>query len=307
MHAITVESWGSPPAFGTVETPTAPPPDSSLVQVKVLAAGLHSLVRAQASGAHYSVKNARLPYIPGSDGVGTLADGTVVYFSSMLLGGAFAEYVNVPKADVKALPAGADPVQVAGLVNPGMSSWMAFKARVDNLPKAFSVVILGVTAISGKVAVNFSRLLGAGKVIGVARNVKEMEQLALDQSIVLKDPVEDTDYSALGDVDLILDYLYGPPALRLLNSLNSSRPTQYVQIGSVAGQEVSLSAGLLRSKDLTLRGTGPGSWTMEQFDKVLAGLLTAVSQLPKFDIKARKLEQAEEAWQDKRGRTVFVP
>ncbi|EXJ77901.1 hypothetical protein A1O3_09060 [Capronia epimyces CBS 606.96] len=309
MRAITVSSWGSAPTFTTSHPqPVSSDPDS--VTVKVLAAGLHQLVRGQVVGTHYSTKKAALPYVPGADGVGTLPDGQTVYFSSIASGGAFAEYVSVPASAVTAAPTGVDPVQIAGLVNPGMSSWMALAARVDRerLPQAFTVVIVGVTALSGKVAVHFMRQLGAGKVIGVARNAAEMAALNLDQSIVLAETkIADTDFSTLGDVDLILDYLYGPPALALLTALDSKVPTQYVQVGSVAGPDIALPAALLRSKDLTLGGTGPGSWSMAQFNKELPALLAAVAKLPPQDIKVRKLEDVDVAWAAKRERTVFVP
>lgn len=310
MRAIVVSSWGSAPTF----TASHPEPASSgspdFVTVKVLAAGLHQLVRSQAAGTHYSTKSAKLPYIPGADGVGTLPDGQKVFFSSIATGGAFAESIRVPKSAVAPVPDGADPVQLAGLVNPGMSSWMAVAARVDRdkLPKAFTVVIIGVTALSGKVAVHFMRQLGAGKVIGVARNAAEMAALDLDHDIVL---AEDTDFAAAlagVDVDLVLDYLYGPPALAVLAALDTKNaPTQYVQIGSVAGLEVALPSALLRSKNLTLRGTGPGAWSMAEVNRELPDLLAAVAKLPRQDLKVRKLEEVDAAWAAKRERTVFVP
>ncbi|EXJ88541.1 hypothetical protein A1O1_05471 [Capronia coronata CBS 617.96] len=318
MRAITVTSWGAAPVF-TANHPEPSSSDADFVTVKVVAAGLHQLVRAQAAGTHYSTKGAKLPYIPGADGVGTLPDGQMVYFSSTHSGGAFAEYVRVPRSVVTPLSSmldGADvdvdPVKIAGLLNPGMSSWMALAARVDRaqLPPAFRVVIVGVTSLSGKIAVHFMRQLGAGKVVGVARNAAEMAALDLDQRIVLAESgagAADTDFSALGDVDVILDYLYGPPALALLTALASKVPTQYCQIGSLAGADVSLPAQLLRSKNLTLRGAGFGSWSMAHYAQELPALLTAVAKLPPQDIKVRKLEEVDAAWAAKRERTVFVP
>ncbi|KAK5306204.1 hypothetical protein LTR99_001894 [Exophiala xenobiotica] len=310
MRAIVVKSWDSPPEF-TSDHPHPTTSDPDKVTIKVLASGLHQLIRSQAAGQHYSSKSAGLPYVPGADGVGTTPEGQTVYFSSIATGGGFAEYITVPKAAIVPIPNGTDPVQIAGLVNPGMSSWMAFAARVDSspLPANFTVIIVGVTAISGKVAVEFVRSKGAGKVIGVARNAKEMASLNLDQSVVLADNPAETDFSALGavDVDVILDYLYGPVIPALFNALNSTVPTQYVQIGSVAGLDISLPGAVLRSKNITMRGAGPGAWSLPHFGKELPGLLAAVAGLPKMDLKVRKLEDAAEAWAAKRDRTVFVP
>lgn len=306
MRAIVVKSWDSPPEF-TSDHPHPTTSDFDKVTIKILASGLHQLIRSQAAGQHYSSKSAGLPYVPGADGVGTTPEGQTVYFSSIATGGGFAEYITVPKAAIVPVPDGADPVQIAGLVNPGMSSWMALAARVDNLPANFTVVIVGVTAISGKVAVEFVRGKGAGKVIGVARNAKDMSSLNLDQVVVLADKPAETDFSVLGDVDVILDYLYGPVVPALFNAVNSKVPIQYVQIGSVAGLDISLPGAVLRSKNITMRGAGPGAWSLPHFGKELPGLLAAVAGLPKMDLKVRKLEDAADAWAAKRDRTVFVP
>ncbi|KIX93122.1 uncharacterized protein Z520_11179 [Fonsecaea multimorphosa CBS 102226] len=308
MRAITVSSWGSAPQF-TSSHPDPAPSSADTVTLKILASGLHQLVRGQAAGTHYSVKNVATPYIPGVDGVGETPDGQRVYFNSIATGGGFAEYITVPKVAVSPLPEGADPVAIAGLMNPGMSSWMAFAARVDPpLPKGFTVVIVGVTAISAKVAVHFARSKGAGKIIGVARNAKEMASIAdLDERIVLANDPSQTDFSSLTDVDLILDYLYGPAVATLFAQLKSTVPTQFVQIGTVAGDEIALPGAILRSKNLTLRGAGPGSWALPHYEKEVPSLLAAVAALPDMGLKVRKLEEADAAWAAKKERTVFVP
>ncbi|EXJ74521.1 uncharacterized protein A1O5_02817 [Cladophialophora psammophila CBS 110553] len=308
MRAITVSSWGSAPQF----TSSHPDPASSSdtgVTLKVLASGLHQLVRSQAAGTHYSTKTSTVPYIPGADGVGETPDGQRVYFNSITTGGGFAEYITVPKANVSPIPKGADPVVIAGLTNPGMSSWMAFAARVEPpLPQNFTVVIVGVTAISAKVAVQFARARGAGKIIGVARNAKEMASIPdLDERIVLANNPSETDFSSLTDVDLILDYLYGPAVAALLDQLKSAVPTQFVQIGTVAATDMALPGAILRSKNITLRGAGPGAWAMSHYAKEVPALLAAVAKLPDMDLKVRKLEEAEAAWAAKKERTVFVP
>lgn len=313
MRAIQSTTWGEAPTF--TSSATAPPaPTSTQTPITVTAAGLHRLVRSQALGQHYTARNMGLPYTPGSDGVGTTPDGRSVYFVSLATGGAFAERINADSKLIIPLSAGADPVQVAGLVNPGMASWMALKTRTQGVVgdssspgKKWSVVVLGVTSQSGKVAVHFARKLGATRVVGVARNEKQMAALGLDESIVLKEKPEESDWAKMGDVDVVLDYLYGGAATACLNGLSSKVPTQYVQIGSMAGLDASFGAAIFRSKNLTVRGSGPGSWTMEEFAGEVEGLVRAVEGLEKQDIKARKLEEIDEAWANEKERTVFVP
>jgi NADPH:quinone reductase-like Zn-dependent oxidoreductase len=312
MRAIQSTTWGTPPAF----TPSAsdlPPPTDSQVRLKVLASGLHRLVRAQALGNHYSAKSAGLPYTPGSDGVGLdESTGKRYYFVSIATGGGFAEYVNVARATLVELSEGADAVQVAGLVNPGMGGWMALTRRTkgvvgDGGRKGWTVVILGVTSQSGKVAVHFARQLGAGRVVGVARG--HMDGLGLDEAIVLdgKDPAK-TEWKKMGDqVDVILDYVYGDVAIACLNALESKVPTQFVQIGSMAGNDASWPAAVFRSKDITIRGSGPGAWAMSEFGAEAEGLVRAVEGLEKQALTVRNLEEVEEAWGNEKERTVFVP
>ena len=240
MHAAQVQQWGESPKY--IEVPTPPAPESDdMVQVKVLAAGLHRLVRSRASGEHYSVKN--LPHTPGTDCVGLTADGQQVYcsISAEAHGGTFREYISVPKKNFAPLPEGADPVQAAALVNPGMSSWMALRYRCQNLPANFSVLVMGATALSGTMAVQLARFLGAGKVIGCARNEEALKIVpGLDETVTLLDSVESTDFKSIGHVDVVLDYIYGAPAAHLLKSLESKGTVQYVHIGSLAGLEMNL-------------------------------------------------------------------
>ena len=86
-----------------------------------------------------------------------------------------------------------------------------------------------------------ARFLGAGKVIGCARNKKALKAVpGLDESVTLLDPVEKTDFSSLGRVDVVLDYIYEAPAVHLLKSLEPKGTVQYVHVGSLAGLEMSL-------------------------------------------------------------------
>lgn len=313
MRAIIVPQWGSPPEFSS----TQPPPEvstSDTVTLKVLASGLHQLVRMQASGPHYTNKTTTMPYIPGADGVGVTPEGETVYFSNIAMGGGFAEQVTVPRSMTTRIPEGADPVVIAGLSNPAMSSWMSLAARVDPpLRAGFTVVITGATAISARVATTFCRARGAGTIVGVARNAKELDALAdLGRRVVLAADPAKTDYAAafagLDAVDLVLDYLYGPAVVALLEQLPASPvPTQLVQIGTVASPDIALPGTLLRGKNIVIRGSGPGAWQPAHFARELPDMLAAVAKLPDMDLKVRKFEDVQAAWAAKKERTVFVP
>ena len=257
MHQAQVDQWGQSPKYVEVPEPAAPGPDE--VRIKVEATGVHRVVKSRAAGRHYSAR--ALPHIPGVDGVGMTDDGRKVYFSSMSHS-IMAEYINMPKSTICPIPAGTDPVQIAASVNPAMSSWMAFKTRTTNLPPNFTCLILGATSASGRVAIPLARSLGAKKVIGATRNKANLEKTGVDEAIVIAEKPEETDFSNLDDVDVVIDYVYGPLALHLFKSLNTPKPVQYVHIGALSVPEITLPGDILRSKNLTIRGSGPGAWSM---------------------------------------------
>jgi NADPH:quinone reductase-like Zn-dependent oxidoreductase len=200
-----------------------------------------------------------------------------------------------------------DPIQAAALFNPAMSSWMALRTRVFTLPEKFTVLIMGATSASGSTAISLARTLGAGKVIGVARNLKALEQLELGERIQLLDPVESTDFSKVGNVDVILDYIWGAPAMHLLAQLKSEVPVQYVNVGGMAGPDAELPSAILRSKDITMRGAGPGSWRMDQFVSEIPGILNALKHVKKRELRVVKLAEIEKVWNEPGDRLVFVP
>ncbi|WPH04145.1 Hypothetical protein R9X50_00703100 [Acrodontium crateriforme] len=293
MHQAVVSEWGQTPRYTEVPDLAAPTPQE--VRIKVIAAGVHRVVRSRAAGKHYS--SGSLPHVPGVDGIGMTEDGEMVYFVSFAAG-SLSEYVNLPKHAIKPLPAGTDPIQAAGMTNPALSSWMAFHSRTTNLPVDFTVLIVGATSASGRVACSIARSLGAKRVIGVARNKAALETIGLDETIVIADQIDHTDFSSVGDVDIILDYVYGPVTAHLFQSLASKRPVQYVHIGSLSGQDIMVPGSILRSKNLTIRGSGSGAWSMQDASKNVEGLLKAVQAIPEQPIRVAKLEDVEQVWNE---------
>ncbi|KAI5207876.1 quinone oxidoreductase [Aureobasidium subglaciale] len=302
MQSAVITTWGETPKYTRVPVPS-PEPDE--IPVKVIGSGLHFVVRSLASGNHYA--SGALPYIPGVDGVGCrLTDNKMVYFISFP-GGGFQEIINVSKRKMVELPDGVDPLQVAGYANPVLSSWMALTARTADLPKDFTVLIMGATSASGRVAVDVARLLGAGKVIGMSRDVETLSEVGLDEMIVLDNNIRNTDCSAAAKVDVILDYLYGPVAQHVLTTVKFTRPVQYVHVGGLAGAEMMLPGSVLRSKNLTIRGAGPGSWSRDAMRPEIPKILNAFNTFKPQKVKVVSLSEIEEHWHDKNERIVFTP
>lgn len=341
MRALAVSAWGKPPVLTNVPKPTT---GSGKTEIRILASGLPNLVRSQAAGTHYSVQNQSLPYIPGIDATGFTPDNKLVYVNLLAnepSGGGFSEYASVDDRLITPIPVSSNSdakavgIKVASLINPAMSSWMALKHRAyvstfasSNTP--WTVLILGATSTSGRIAAIFARHMGASTVIGAARNAADLDALKsrgiLDETIPLdKSDVSKTDFSLLSkSIDsyplVVLDYIYGPAALALLNALphSSNKADQlevrYVHIGTLGREaEIALSGPLLRSKNIQLSGSGPGSWSIKALAKETPSMCQAIAEvLPEegwqaeYEVIERKLEDVEAAWADQKGRTVFV-
>lgn len=308
MYAAVVSTYDNPPAYTTI--PELPAPTSTQLQLKVLATGLHNIVRSRASGAHYS--SPPLPQIPGIDGIGETSEGARYYFNAFRTGGSFASHINVERNSAIPMPAGVDTVQAAGLVNPATSSWMAMKARTNNLPAGFTVLILGATSASGRLAIPLARANGASHVIGAARSAATLSTLGLDSSLIVADDAGSTDFTSLAgiEIDLILDYINGPLPTALLSTHKQRKPLQYVHIGGLSGQEMALPGAVLRSSNLTIRGSGPGAWSLAEAAGELPALLEALGTVGEQKMRVVKLEDVEGEWERKvegEGRVVFVP
>lgn len=318
MKIAQVTQFGDLPAIHTVPDPSVP--KGNEIQLRVIAAGVHQLVRSRAAGQHYSAKG--LPHIPGVDGVGEdVNDPTKKYYFGTITptGGSMQEIINVSRSEAVLLPENLSKeelVDIAASMNPLMASWMAFAKRIDwsviDKSKGFTVLILGATTFSGKVAIPTARQFGATKVIGCARSAKKMEGLGLDQVIELAENASETDFSHLAsatdNVDIVFDFLYGDTALAFFKTILTPKPLQYVQIGSVAGLDVQFPAAVLRSKDITVRGTGPGSWRKPDYFIEAKGMaeFLASGKVPIEGVVQIPFDDVEKRWEEKGGRMVVV-
>ena len=70
-----------------------------------------------------------------------------------------------------------------------------------------------------------------------------------------------------------------------------------------------LPGAVLRSKNLTIRGSGPGAWRLADAVEVLPQLLEALKELGKQDVRAVPLSEVESEWVKPKGteRIVFAP
>lgn len=315
MQAAVVNTLGQPPQYQQFADPE---PQDGEALVKVRAAGLHPIVKARASGTHYSSDNV-VPMIPGVDGVGTLEDGSRVYFGAARSPfGSMAERTVIRKGMNVPLPDNIDDAQAAAIANPGMSAWVSLSER-GKLAAGETVLIMGATGVAGQLAIQVARQLGAKRVIGVGRNVDALAASNVDAVIALGQP-EDALRDAFAaeaatGIDVIIDYLWGRPTELLLEGLSkgfrpsATHPTRLVEVGESAGSTINLPGSTLRSIDLKILGSGFGSASMAVIFAAIPKLfaLAAAGSL-KIDIERVPLAEVEAAWnrQDKGRRIVFT-
>jgi NADPH2:quinone reductase len=267
VKAAVLEGIGKAPKCEEFEEPEA---GEGEALVRVLAASLKPVDKQLAAGTHFaSPREADLPLICGTDGVGELEDGTRVFFGGCRTPlGAMAELTVVPKAFCFPLPAGMDDDTAAALPNPGVSAWISLTHRAK-LARGETVLVLGATGVTGQLAVQTAKLLGAARVVGVGRNERVLARLGdlgADATIQMDqapETLKEAYLSEMGDsgFDVILDYLWGEPTEAFLAAITKSefavagKETRLVQVGESAGATIKLPAAVLRSTAVTILGT----------------------------------------------------
>jgi len=279
--------------------------------IRVKAAAVKNLDKSKASGKHYSEqKDLSQAKIVGGDGVGVLEDGTRVY---ALGSGMIAEKAIIEKDRMVKLPEGIDYATAAALPNAVAGSAMALLFRAK-LKAGETVLINGATGFTGKMAIQIAKHYGASKIIATGRNeetLKELLELGADEIISLKQ--EDykivsqlTSLHSIAPFDIVIDYLWGHTAELILSSLKGkgsfTHRTRFVSVGAVTGDIINLSAEILRSVDLTLSGSGLGSWTKDDMKKLFTEILPemfdlAVNNKLKVDTITYSLQDIEKLWE----------
>src|SRR5699024_2594595 len=161
--------------------------------------------------------------------------------------GAMAEQVVVPERNMSPIAVDVRPAIAAALPSSAMTSLIPLKWGVK-MNQGETVLINGATGVSGKLAIQIAKKLGAGRVIGTGRNeqsLQRVKELGADAVIDLKQPDDElmSFFKAEVDagIDIVLDFLWGHPTELLLKAITPqelslhARNTRLVQIGEKAG------------------------------------------------------------------------
>lgn len=315
MKAAVVHERGGVPRYEEFPDPT---PRECEVLVRPRAVAVENVDKAVVRGSHYTAGAQVFPMIPGHGGIGELEDGTLVSFGGLRAPyGALAQVCAVDARAAQPIPEGIDPTVLAVMSSAVTAMSIAVAGA---LRPGQTVLVQGGTGVAGRLTVQVARLLGAGRIVATGRDDAQLRELRdLGADVVISTAVPDDELlHAYRDArgagyDVIADYLWGRPTDVLLRALVpetfafGSR-TRLVQIGEVAGADVTLPAASLRTSGLEIVGASAGM-TSETMPRVLeqvlewtrAGELTvAVETVPLTDITS--------AWQrtDLRGKRLVV-
>ncbi len=311
MDAAILHKYGSP-QFGTFPDPVA---RDGMKVVEVAAAAISRFDISFASGQHY-LRPSQLPVVAGREGVGHLADGRRVYFDAPVAPyGSMAQRTLVTPNGLIEVPAGVDDAVAAALGNSGLAAWLPLEWRAQIQPGE-TVLVLGATGIVGQIAVQAAKILGARRVVAAGRNAEMLErakELGADATVNLT--MDDTLHvafqeAAQGDIDVIIDYVWGSAAEAGLQAARVGG--RLVQIGTISGNEISLSAALMRSKSLSVFGYANYHASFEQRSLAYRRMAELAGEGKLFiPVERIPLQQVEQAWgQQSSGaykRLVLIP
>ena len=320
MKAAVISTFGQIPQF--IEFPE-PASASEGTPVTVLASVLENFDKLVASGNHYSSQQVfpAFPAIVGTDGVGKTYDGKLVSFGQIKHPfGAFAEKAvagyTIP------VPEGIEPAKAAAIPSSVLTSLLPLKYTAS-IQKGDTVFINGGTGVSGRIAIQVAKMLGAGNVIATGRSAQSLQlikSLGADEVINLQQSDEElanafSHATHQYGCDIVLDFLWGHPASLLINSLIPGevgfpqKTIRYIQCGEKAGTHINLPASALRTSGLQLMGVGP--LTMQTVFEELNNIWAWIKEDRFYmEIECMPLSRISEAWQQdipSGTRLVIVP
>jgi NADPH:quinone reductase-like Zn-dependent oxidoreductase len=289
--AIIHERGGSPVVGGFAEPQVA----DGLTAIQVIAGGIGPTDLMRSAGFFGPMP---YPYVPGGEGIGRLADGSRVYFGhSAAPFGAWAERTAVPGEEVWPLPDDIDDGLALALGISGTGALIPLQeARIQ---PGETVLVLGATGSLGQIALQLARILGAGRIVGAARDEAALGRLrqagVADATARLgtgDDPGRLKAEAGAG-YDVVLDCIYGPPAEA---AMRATRPgARMMSIGIQAGPTVTLSL-----RDLVFRshvGVGTGQRPVAERRAAFEQLIDyGRSGRIKVEVSAFSLDEAAAAW-----------
>jgi NADPH2:quinone reductase len=305
MRAAVVQDVGQPPRPAELPEPSA---GDGQALVRVTAAPLNPVEIRVASGRF--PRPPQTPYAPGAEGVGTviqngrLPAGTRVRFETPLPGfganGGLAQVAAVYSESLVELPDAASDELSAAVGTVGITAWMALD-RV-RLRAGETVLVLGATGAVGQAAIQLAKLRGAGRVVAAGRDgdaLARAAELGADATVNLE-AVDDLTGAfrdaAGGDLDVVVDPLWGAPAVAAMQAIAVGG--RIVNVGESAGGDVAPPLVQLRNQQAAIEflstGWMPLDAKRDAYRKVLAHALAGDLTV---DLEVVPLDDVASAWE----------
>jgi NADPH:quinone reductase-like Zn-dependent oxidoreductase len=322
MKAAVLHKFGETPKF---EDFPDPPIEQGQLLVHVKAVALENIDKALAAGSHFAAKQMlpQLPAIVGLDGIGRLDDGRLVGFGGLKSPyGALAEKTVIQEGYYVPIPDGVDAVIAAALPASALTALFPLKWGAKLQPGE-TVLINGATGVTGILAIQIAKYLGAGRIVCTGRHAETLNSLRplgadaiIDLKLADDQLAQSLAEEAKKGFDVILDCLWGHPTDMIIRSLVphqlgfATRRVRLIQVGEMAGSTISLPADSLRTSGLEIIGASAGLTP-----EAIAEGTSMVWELLRdgklhLDIVEVPLKEIESAWQrtDLHGkRIVIVP
>lgn len=217
MKAIQIQRFGGPEVLEPVEIAEPEPTDSELV-LDITASGINYADTHKAENSYLA--ETKLPYVPGIEAVGTLADGRRV--AALMVTGGYAQKAIV--APGATFPAdGLSDGQALALVLQGNTAYHLLHSAARVQP-GDSVVVHAAAGGVGTLAVQLAKQAGA-RVIGVASTPEKRDLVTRLGADATVEPVVDRLADALREandgsrVDIVLEMVGGETFAQSLKAL----------------------------------------------------------------------------------------
>lgn len=252
MRAISLDRFGGPLTLTDVPQP-ARADGEVLVRISHSAVNPLDVWACQGNFAALTP----LPHIPGTEAIGTRADGTTVLVTGAGVGiarqGTYAQFVAAPEAACTTVPSGVDPVQA---VTMGIAGVTAFSAVVTlaAVTERDVVLVLGASGGVGSLAVQIARNLGA-RVLGQTSNLDKSAgvlTLGAERAVVAADGAALEVALAGTKPTVVIDGLGGTFTAAAIASMAPFG--RLVNYGTSAGVEVTLNMRNLYRNGITVHG-----------------------------------------------------
>lgn len=256
MKAALITAPGATPV---VEERDLPDPADGEVTVTLEAASLNPVDLAIASGGFYA-GHPPMPYVPAIEAVGRVeSDGRRVFVLGGGLGvvrdGTAAERFNAPESALVEVGDGTDAATAAALGTAALAGWLPI-TWTAKLQPGETALVLGATGAAGRIATQAARIAGAARVVAAGRNPERLADLDGIADAVVS--LDGDDLAARmqdacgGGADVVFDALWGAPLEAALTA--TALGARVIHIGQSAGGTATVVSGLVRGKQLTIKG-----------------------------------------------------